>query len=335
LKRATIADVAAAAGVSPGTASKALNGRGKLRPQTRKRVEQAAQRLGFAPSTLAQVLVTGRSFTVGLVAAGLSRVTFPVMIGAEDALGNCKVSAFACSTRDDRERERRQIELLSARQVDGLVIVGSRIEARPPAPVPPGIPVVYAMTRPAGGRGPAVLPDDEGGGATAAEHLLRLGRRRIAHVTGPRGSLAARLRARGFATALESAGAAQCGRTLYGDWSEAWGREAAGQLLTSRPDAIFCGSDRIARGAADMLRAVHRRVPQDVALVGFDDWTPMALGALPHLTSIDPCLEEVGRDAAARLIALIGGEPRQGVHVVPGRLVVRESTDDSHASRVA
>ena len=171
-----------------------------------------------------------------------------------------------------------------------------------------------------------MLPDDEGGGRAAAAHLLAIGRRRIAHIAGPERFLAARLRARGFTAALAEAGAAPCGEIRFGEWSEHWGREAAGLLLADRPDAIFCGSDQIARGVADTLRAVGRRIPDDVALVGFDNWLPMAMGALPPLTSVDPCLEEVGRVAATRLLAAIGGEYTDDVQRVPPRLEIREST---------
>ncbi|HEY3881749.1 MAG TPA: LacI family DNA-binding transcriptional regulator, partial [Trebonia sp.] len=265
-RRATIRDVAESAGVSVGTASKALNGQGKLRAETIERVMHAAQRLGFAPNTLAQALLAGRSFTVGLITTdSFGRFSIPVMLGAEDALGTGQVSVFMCDTRDDAERERRYVEMLWARRVDGLIVTGRRIEPRPPVQVPPGIPVVYAMTQPAGGAGHpaggAVLPDDEGGGRAAAAHLLGIGRRRVAHIAGPERFLAARLRARGFTAALAEAGTAPCGEIRFGEWSEHWGREAAGLLLADRPDAIFCGSDQIARGVADTLRAVGRRIP--------------------------------------------------------------------------
>jgi len=326
VRRPTIRDVAAAAGVSISTASKALNGQGKLRAETRDRVAQAARQLDFAPNTLAQALLAGRSFTVGLITTdSFGRFSIPVMLGAEDALGTGLISVFMCDTRDDPERERRYIEMLSARRVDGLIVTGRRIEPRPALRAGPGIPVVYAMTQPDDG-GAAVLPDDEGGGRLAADHLLAIGRRRIAHVAGPQRFLAARLRARGFSAALAAAGVEPCGVIRYGEWGERWGREAAGQLLADQPDAIFCGSDQIARGVADTLRAVGRRVPDDVALVGFDNWAPMTLGALPPLTSVDPCLEEVGRAAAGQLLAAIGGERPRGVHKVPGRLAVRESS---------
>ena len=329
MRRVTIRDVAAEAGVSIGTASKALNGQGKLRAETRERVAEAAQRLGFAPNTLAQALLAGRSFTVGLITSdSFGRFSIPVMLGAEDALGTRQVSVFMCDTRDDPDRERRYIQTLSARRVDGLIVTGRRVEPRPPVTAGPGIPVVYAMTQPAGQDGPAVLPDDEGGGRAAAEHLLAAGRRRIGHITGPERFLAARQRAAGFTAALEAKGLEPRGGVRFGEWSERWGREAAGVLLADRPDtdAIFCGSDQIARGVGDTLRAAGRRVPDDVALVGFDNWEPMALGAEPPLTSVDMCLEEVGRAAAELLLAAIAGEPARGVRTVPSRLVVRQSS---------
>ena len=92
-------------------------------------------------------------------------------------------------------------------------------------------------------------------------------------------------------------------------------------------EAIFCGSDQIAGGVADTLRLLGRRVPRDIALIGFDNWEPMALGAEPPLTSIDMCLEDVGRVAAEHLLAAIHDEPTHGIHTVPCRLVVRGSTD--------
>ena len=252
------------------------------------------------------------------------------MLGAEDALGTGQVSVFMCDTRDDPERERRYVEMLWARRVDGLIVTGRRIEPRPPLQALPGIPVVYAMTQVTGGGAPAVLPDDERGGQLAAGHLLAIGRRRIAHIAGPERFLAARLRAGGLPAVLAEAGVEPCGEIRYGEWTEHWGREAAGLLLADRPDAIFCGSDQIARGVADTLRAVGRRVPDDVALVGFDNWAPMALGALPPLTSVDMCLEEVGRVAAQRLLAAIAGEDAgqdefgpSMVSTVPPRLVVQ------------
>jgi LacI family transcriptional regulator len=330
MRRATIRDVAADAGVSIGTASKALNGQGRLRPETRQRVADAARRLGFAPNALAQALLAGRTYSVGMITTdSFGRFSIPVMLGAEDALGAGQISVFMCDTRDDPERERRYVEMLIGRRVDGLIVTGRRIEPRPAIAARLDIPVVYAMTSPADSDEPAVLPDDEGGGAAAGAHLLATGRRRIAHITGPERFLAARKRARGLREALAGTGKPLTDAdVLYGEWSERWGRQATGILLQRGPetDAIFCGSDQIARGAVDALRAAGRRVPDDIAVVGFDNWEPMVAGADPPLSSVDMCLEDVGRAAAGQLLAAIGGTPAHGISIVPCRLVVRASS---------
>jgi len=147
-RRITIRDVAAQAGVSIGTASKALNGQGKLRPETRDRVAAAARQLGFAPNVLARGLLGGRTFTVGMITTdSFGRFSIPVMLGAEDALGSGQISVFMCDTRDDPARERRYVEGLLSRRVDGLIVTGRRIEPRPSVGARLGIPVVYAMTQ--------------------------------------------------------------------------------------------------------------------------------------------------------------------------------------------
>jgi LacI family transcriptional regulator len=151
----------------------------------------------------------------------------------------------------------------------------------------------------------------------------------VGHITGPERFLAARRRAGGFCEELAAAGVAfSSNDVLYGEWSERWGREGAEILLRSDPavEAIFCGSDQIARGVADTLRRRGRVIPGEIALIGFDNWEPMAVGCAPPLTSIDMCLEDVGRTAAEHLLSAINGEPTHGVQTVPSRLVVREST---------
>ena len=330
LKRTTIRDVAALAGVSIGTASKALNGQGKLRDATRERVAAAARELGFAPNVLARGLLAGRTYTVGVITTdSFGRFSIPVMLGAEDALGAGQISVFMCDTRDDPDRERQYLAMLLSRRVDGLIVAGRRVEPRPSIGLNLGVPVVYAMTQSMDSDEPAILPDDAGGGRLAAEHLLALGRRRFGHITGPPRFLAARMRARGFCDALADAGVAFAANdVLYGEWSEAWGREAARVVTQTTPgvEAIFCGSDQIARGVSDTLRLIGCRVPEDIALVGYDNWSPMVTGADPPLTSVDMCLEEIGRVAAEHLLLAINGEPTHGAHTVPCRLVTRDST---------
>jgi LacI family transcriptional regulator len=326
----TLAKVARLANVSIGTASKALNGRGKLRAETRQRVHEAAVALGFQPNPYARALVQGRTFTVGLITDdGFGRFSIPVLLGAEDALGAGQLALIFCDSRDDPIRQRHYVSMLVARRVDGLIVTGRVTDIRQPLEVPAPIPVVYAVIRSADPADACVTYDDEGGGRLAVEHLLAMGRRRIAHVTGPRHHHAASARLLGWERALTDAGLPTVRPDLaFGAWSEEWGRQAAVVLATEVPDVdgVCCGSDQVARGVIDGLREAGRRVPDDVAVVGFDNWDVMVTGRRPMLTSIDPNLHTVGRVAAEHLLAAIDGQPHRGLHLIVPRLVVREST---------
>ena len=313
-KRATIRDVAAHAGVSIGTASKALNGQGKLRAETRDRVAAAARELGFSPNVLARGLLAGRTYTVGLITTdSFGRFSIPVMLGAEDALG-------------------RGPDL--------------GVHVRHPGRPGPGAAAPGDAAQPPGGR-----PDrHRAADRAAAEHRLRpghAGRLRDDPVPGQRRARdpAGRLRRRPPRRRAAAGGRAdphrahhrpravpvraQAGQrvlrrdrrvrgrvkfsshdVLYGEWSEAWGRDAASILLRNSPgvQAIFCGSDQIARGVSDTLRLAGRRVPEDIALIGFDNWEPMARGA-------DPAPDQHrhvpgGRRAGRRRAPALGDQPR-------------------------
>jgi LacI family transcriptional regulator len=325
----TISDVAALASVSAGTASKALNGRGSLRPETRQRVQEAAQRLGFQVNVVARSLNAGRTYTVGMITTDtIGRFSIPVMIGAEDALGAGRMSIFLCDGRDDPIREQYYLQTLLGRRVDGIIVTGRRTEARAPIGADLPVPVVYAFISSTDEADCSVVVDEEGGARKAVEHLLAIGRRRLAHVTGPEHHHSARVRAAAAVESLAGAGLELVAPAMFGEWSEAWGRHAVGMVLanTAGLDAVFCGSDQIARGVVDALRAAGRRVPDDVALVGFDNWDVMALASQPPLTTVDMDLEGLGRAAAELLMAAINGDPAPGRHARPCRLIVREST---------
>ncbi|MFC5826443.1 LacI family DNA-binding transcriptional regulator [Nonomuraea insulae] len=326
-RHATIADVAALAGVSVGTASKALNGRGSLREETRMRVREAARQLSFEVNAGARNLHSGRTYTVGMITTDtIGRFSIPVLMGAEDALGAGQMSVFLCDGRDDPIREQYHVKTLLSRRVDGIIVTGRRTQAR--APISVGLPVVYAFISSTDPDDCSVVPDETGGARKAVEHLMAIGRTRIAHVTGPEHHHSARVRAQAVADRLAEAGLSVAGPPLFGAWSEIWGRQAVGMLLAGGTsfDAVFCGSDQIARGVADALRAVGRRVPEDVALVGFDNWDVMTRGCQPPLTSVDMNLEGLGRTAAEMLLAAINGTPSPGRHARPCHLVVRESS---------
>lgn len=327
----TIRDVAAAAGVSPGTASKGLNGTGQLRDETRERVHQAAKKLNFRPNNLAQSLLSGRSFTVGLISTDrYGRFSIPVMEGIEDALESARMSVFLCNGADDPDRERRHIEQLLMKRVDGIIVTARRADPRAPLKVPAhSVPVLYAFAQAQDAKALCLLPDDLGGGRLAGERLIGAGRRRIAHVTGPEDFEAVRHRSAGLRQALKKNGLPwRIGDVMSGPWSEAWGRKAVDELLArnSKVDAIFCGSDQIGRGVVDGLRDRGVRVPDDIAVVGFDNWEVIAAATRPPLTTIDMNLHELGRQAGLRLLAMIDGEDQQGGVVrLPCSVVVRES----------
>ncbi|NYD23207.1 LacI family transcriptional regulator [Kineococcus aurantiacus] len=317
-------DVAALAGVSAGTASKALNGTGQLRAETRERVRRAAEQLGFTPDPLGRGLSSGRSYTVGLITTdSFGRFSIPVMLGAENALGAGEMSVLLCDSRDDPLREQHYLRTLLARRVDGIIVTGRRTDPRPRLAAP--VPVVYAFTPSQDPRDTSLVADQAGGATAAVQHVLDLGRRRVAHVTGPADHHATQVRR---AAVERTAGGALVGPVLHGDWSERWGRLAADLLLRRHPDvdAVTCGSDQIARGVCDGLRDAGRRVPQDVAVVGFDDWDVIALASRPPLTTVNLGLEALGRRAGELLLEAVAGDPSPGTTTMPTRLVVREST---------
>ncbi|MFI1995602.1 LacI family DNA-binding transcriptional regulator [Actinoplanes sp. NPDC020271] len=321
--------MAALAGVSTGTASKALNGRGALRPETRMRVQQAADQLGFVVNAAARALQTGRTYTVGMITTDtIGRFSIPLLIGAEDALGAGRMSVFLCDARDDPIREQYYLRTLLGRKVDGIIVTGRRTQARASLGTGLPVPVVYAFISSSDPDDCSVVPDEADGARRAVRHLLETGRRRIAHVTGPEHHHSAQVRAASAIHTLATEGLQPAAPVLHGEWTEAWGRQAAGMLLSAGADfdAVFCGNDQIARGVAEGLREAGRDVPGDVALVGFDNWDVMVDASRPALTSIDMDLEGIGRTAAELLLAAINGEPAHGKRAQPCRLVPRAST---------
>ncbi|MFF5233391.1 LacI family DNA-binding transcriptional regulator [Dactylosporangium sp. NPDC000521] len=328
--RATLTDVAKRAGVSVATASKALNSRDEVAPATRLRVQQAAEELAFYPNVLARGLVSGNTRTIGLLTDELTSARFaiPVLLGAENALGNEQMSVLLCDARGDAIRRRHYIQTLLARQVDGFIILGDANDLRQSLTRDIPVPVVYAYCESDNPGDLSVIADDAGGARLAAEHLVALGRKRIAHITGDDTYRAARDRAAALREVLDDAGLPLIGDPLFGQWSQRWGRHAAARLLSAHPDidAIFCGNDQIASGAADTLRELGRHVPDDVALVGYDNWEVFATECRPPLTTVDLNLEQLGATAVGQLFAILDGKTRSGVVHQTGRLVVRGST---------
>lgn len=331
VQRITIKDVALAAGVSISTASKALNDRGRMTLETRERIQGIAQKLGFRPNAMARALVHQRSFTLGLLTNDTyGRFTLPIAAGLSAAMADRGVSVFLCAIDDEPERVRLNVEAMEDKRVDGLVVSGKRIDRVLPVDFPAvHMPIVYVNSAcPSGAIG--FVPDDEGGAHGAVAHLVSLGRKRIAHVTGPRGFSAVGLREKGWQRALSEAALPCFGEALSGEWSESFGYESGQRLIANpaadRPDAVFCGNDQIARGLIDALTLSGVRVPEDIAVVGFDNWEIFATATRPPLTTVDMALKELGRQAGLTLLDMIDGKPVEaGLRRLPCRLKVRRS----------
>ncbi|HWV48879.1 MAG TPA: LacI family DNA-binding transcriptional regulator, partial [Microbacterium sp.] len=329
-KAATLNDVARRAGVSIATASKALNDRGDVAAATRARVRAAADELSFTPNAMARGLLAGRTGTVGLLTSDLEgRFMLPILMGAEDAFGAGRINVFLCDARGDAIREQHHLRELLSRRVDGIIVVGRQTDPRPSLGQDIPVPVVYAYAPSDDPRDLSLTPDNVEGGRLAVEHLLACGRKRIAHISGDPSYAAAQDRLSGARAALADAGLELVGSPMFSEWTEHWGRDAAALLLQRHPeiDAIFCGSDQIARGVLDSARDLGRSVPDDLAVIGYDNWEVLATNSRPELTSIDANLQQLGRQAAQRVFDAIDGvDIGDGTRTLPVRLVIRGST---------
>ncbi|MGV3491405.1 MAG: LacI family DNA-binding transcriptional regulator [Devosia sp.] len=330
----TIRDVARIAGVSIGTASKALNANGRLKQETRDKVQSVAREIGYRPNDMAQSLHRTRSMTVGVLSTdSFGRFTLPIFQALEEQFADRGIAIFMCNATDDPARERQHLDQLLGKRIDGLVVTARRADKRPPVgPLPPGLPVIYVYSQPDDDSALSLTSDEAGGARLAVTHLKQIGCSRIAHITGPEHFEAVQERKRGFREALALERLVEVPQFyLSGKWSEEWGREAVAKLFdgvaeADRPDGLFCGNDQIARGAAEALRDRGIDIPRQVAIVGFDNWNVMTDAARPPITSIDMNLSALGQEAGRLLVDMIGGETIRGIRRLPCTLVVRAST---------
>ena len=240
------------------------------------------------------------------------------MEGLEEHLSDSRISVFMCNGADDPEREARHVESLLGKRVDGIVVTGRRADPRRRLDVHGSdIPVLYVYSQ--SDEPDALRPGARRRGRRGARDAsisIELGRRRIAHITGPERFEAVRLRRDGYRKALARARARGAERLLpagrlVGGLGPRGGRKALRRRAATPPDAIFCGNDQIARGVVDALRERGIAVPDAVSVVGFDNWEIVAAATRPPLTTIDMNLKELGREAGRSLIELIDGSDAQ------------------------
>ncbi len=333
-KRVTQADVAQLAGVSQTAVSQILNGRenglSNFRSETRERVLSAAEKLGYVPSVMARALRTNRTMTIGVVVGFITdELSIRITRGIADVTNERGYRILIGGSEQDPQLEARVLDQFREYQVDGLIFVDSWTEPQVYLDDPSYPPSTFAQLRKLMGAQNCVGADDVRGGYETTRHLLDLGYRKVAHISGPEHWSSAVERVKGYRRALEDYGL-PFDPTLVevGDWEICTGVEATHSLLNRHPDidAIFVGNDLMAAGTIQAASARGLRIPQDLALVSYDD-RQFAQALCPPLTSFAHPLHLIGQKSAQLLINRL---LRHNTRYVPsisvaGRLVIRQS----------
>jgi len=329
-KRVTIVDVAREAGVSVMTVSRAINNKDGISEATRLRIKAIAEELGYRPSDIARSLVIDRTGTIGLVVMDNSNPFYSeVARGVEHEAYARGYNVFLCNTEEDPEREFTVLRSLEEKRVDGVILCTPRLdEDMLQTALKQHAAVVMINRRLPGQKFGSVVLNDERGGQLATEHLLSRGHKNIGFLAGPKRSSASPRRAKGYRAALEAAGI-----TPRPEWEQhcipmvATAREEACNLIMRQLEltAIFCFNDLCAVGALQACATLGRRVPDDVAIVGYDD-IPLAELVTPALTTCHIPKYEIGSQAMQLLLNHINGceEACEDVVIEP-ELIIRAS----------
>ncbi|MCO1578405.1 LacI family transcriptional regulator [Crossiella sp. SN42] len=334
--RPTLEDVAAYAGVSRSTASRALNEEAYVSSRAREKVLDAARELGYSPNQAARSLVTRRTNAIALVLSEPETKVLEDPYFAEIVRGafrelSARRSQMLMMLVDSREDVPGTVRFLDGGHVDGaLVFASHRADPLPSALRSLRLPIVFGGGRPGGAtRGLHLVDfDNEGGAKLAVQHLLSLGRKRIGTVAGPQDQRSAVDRLTGWRKTLGLDDRAANRLSEEGDFSTESGEQAMIRLLARVPnlDAVFAANDPMAAGALRALHAAGRRVPEDVAVVGFDDHRGIAEATTPPLTTVHQDPREQVRQMVDTLCQLIEGEnPPPRRKVLPVSLVHRAS----------
>ena len=332
-----ISDVAEAAGVSTATVSRALAFPDRLRPETRERVLAAVQRLGYTPNEAARALRAGASRMVLVVVPYLySGAFFAGLINGIDAELSAEGYTMIVGSLDGiEEKARRLVDLVYARQIDGVIVLTGRlpvIDGRSLRDA--GVPIVSICCEMDMPRLPTVLVNDEECAIAQTRHLIDLGHRNLLYVSGPGGHYNEIVRYRGY---LKAATASNVKTLRYaGAYTFESGAAAARYFLglDRRPTGVVCCSDEMAIGFIKTVTGAGVAVPDEVSVIGFDG-IEFADYCEPTLTTIRQPRRELGAAGARALLASLQGVPRDGDNpiVLPGELLIRDSTGPAPDSR--
>lgn len=334
----TIKDVAALAGVSDRTVSRVVNGEPNISSKTRARVEDAIARLNYIPNLAARMVRTNRSGVIGLITDVVSTTPNSVEIirGVQDRVSQSNQSLLIANTSGASYEETRVWRTFQEHRIDGVLFATMYHHEIDFDPGVHNIPTVLVNCFAATSDVPAVVPDDTNGGYTAARHAIEKGHRRIAFITLNPLILASRLRREGFDRAMGEAGLSIRDEWIRPGIEGALGAEqmrafaAARDMLAGplgdRPTIILTGNDEIAMQCLFAAASLNLRVPEDVAVVGFDDFRMISEQVIPPLTTVALPYYEIGVRAADRLFALLAGSDDQPfIERLPCPLVQRRS----------
>ena len=330
MPESTIRDVARRAQVSVATVSRALNGFENVSEEARERVSTAVRELGYVPHAGARSLSLSKTNAIGVVLPDLHGEFFSEIVRGMDREASRQGYLLLLSNlHGSSEQASLALRAMHGR-VDGLIVMAPQLKADDlAAALPSKLPSILINTRDATGARAGIHLDNAAGVRSVVDHFAALGRRRLVHIAGPQGNIDADERAAAFRDACAARGFDY--EILHGDFEEASGQRSVEQLLTSGQsfDALFAANDNMAIGAMQALRAGGRRVPDDVAVAGFDD-IPIArhLG----LTTVRVRIAELGERALTRLLASMGKGDDHGDELHVPELVVR-ATSDPDASR--
>ncbi len=332
---ATIHDVAKKAGVAPITVSRVINNSGYVSDELRKRVNEAIEELGYVPNVLARSLKSKRTNTIALVFTDITNPFFNILArGVEDAASDLGYTVIICNTDESQEQEDKYIQLLLQKQVDGFLLVPADVASKSIERIrQQNTAVVVIDRRIDDAPADIVRGDSEGGAYQLTKYLIDLGHERIALLSGPHKVSTSVDRVRGYQRAMLEHGLKEAVDFHYGGYTQDSGRSITEKLFSQAapPTAIFGGNNLIAIGALAALREMHIQVPEEVAVVSFDD-IPESLTPNPFLTAIAQPPYRIGQEATKILVSRIKNgavDPNDYREVVfPVKLIVRESSGE-------
>jgi LacI family transcriptional regulator len=331
-KRPTLADVARSAGVSLMTVSRAINNKAGVSADVRKSILKLAKELGYHPNQIARGLATNYTTSVGLVVPDNTNPFFAqIARGVEDTAYDHGYNIFLVNTAEDATREESALNSLCQKGVDGLILISSRLPVKAlkeEVALYPAVVLVNRELKPIPANTITVNINDQHGSQLAIRHFLASGRQRISYVNGPANSLSAKRRLEGYKKALEEAGLAFEPDLVERSAPDTdGGGYATTTLLKRRPDidAIYAFNDLVAVGAMQTIEQLGKRIPEDIAVIGFDD-IPLASIIRPQLTTLHVDLRQIGHLAMQTLLDKIAGNSRATSIQIEPQLVLRAST---------